>query len=49
MEQQAATPHQTGDARPRIYLAGPDIFFRDSAEIYRSLKALCERHGLVGV
>lgn len=36
-------------ARPCVYLAGPDVFFRDSAAIFRALKALCERHGLVGV
>ncbi|WP_256856485.1 nucleoside 2-deoxyribosyltransferase [Variovorax sp. KK3] len=35
--------------RPRVYLAGPDIFFRDSAKIYESLKAHCARHGLEGV
>jgi nucleoside 2-deoxyribosyltransferase len=49
MEQEAASPHQPGDARPRVYLAGPDIFFRDSAAIYRALKERCARHGLVGV
>jgi nucleoside 2-deoxyribosyltransferase len=32
-----------------VYLAGPDIFFRDSAKIYDTLKALCAQHGLEGV
>ncbi|OUM04225.1 nucleoside 2-deoxyribosyltransferase [Variovorax sp. JS1663] len=49
MEQTAASPHQPPGARPRVYLAGPDIFFRGSAAIYARLKALCERHGLLGV
>ncbi|RZI92580.1 MAG: nucleoside 2-deoxyribosyltransferase [Variovorax sp.] len=34
---------------PRIYLAGPDVFFRDSAAIFSTLKAHCERLGLVGI
>ncbi|RYF31321.1 MAG: nucleoside 2-deoxyribosyltransferase [Comamonadaceae bacterium] len=34
---------------PRIYLAGPDVFFRDSAAIFSRLKAQCERLGLVGI
>jgi nucleoside 2-deoxyribosyltransferase len=25
--------------RPRIYLAGPDVFLRDSAQIFAGLKA----------
>ena len=36
-------------ARPRIYLAGPDVFLPDAAQIFRQLKATCERLGLVGV
>ena len=36
-------------ASPRIYLAGPDIFFRDCERIYRDLKAHCERLGLQGI
>lgn len=35
--------------RPRVYLAGPDVFFRDAPHIFASLKAMCERLGLVGV
>ncbi len=36
-------------ACPRIYLAGPDVFDRDSAAIFGRLKALCDRLGLEGV
>ncbi|APW38417.1 hypothetical protein RD110_15445 [Rhodoferax koreense] len=35
--------------RPRIYLAGPDVFFRDAPRIFESLKAACDRLGLIGV
>ncbi len=35
--------------RPRIYLAGPDVFFRDSEAVFRRLLAACERLGLVGL
>jgi len=35
--------------RPRIYLAGPDVFFLESREIFQALKAQCERLGMVGV
>ncbi|MEJ8859060.1 nucleoside 2-deoxyribosyltransferase [Variovorax robiniae] len=35
--------------RPRVYLAGPDVFFRDCASIFRLLKAECERLGMVGL
>ena len=35
--------------RPRVYLAGPDIFFRDCERLYQDLKARCERLGLEGV
>ncbi|KAF1019413.1 MAG: hypothetical protein GAK30_03139 [Paracidovorax wautersii] len=34
---------------PRIYLAGPDIFYPDQDARYRRLEALCEAHGLHGV
>jgi len=34
---------------PRVYLAGPDVFFPDSKSIFRELKALCERFGLEGI
>jgi nucleoside 2-deoxyribosyltransferase len=34
---------------PRIYLAGPDLFYRDAAARYARLKVLCARHGLLGV
>ncbi|CAN5728661.1 nucleoside 2-deoxyribosyltransferase [soil metagenome] len=44
-------PHDasTHDRRPRIYLAGPDVFFRDSEDVFRRLLAVCGRLGLVGV
>ncbi|NML13831.1 nucleoside 2-deoxyribosyltransferase [Azohydromonas caseinilytica] len=32
-----------------IYLAGPDVFFRDAAARYDHLRALCAAHGLRGV
>ncbi|VTU16101.1 Nucleoside 2-deoxyribosyltransferase [Variovorax sp. PBL-H6] len=41
--------HQPRPPRPRVYLAGPDIFFRDCEQIYRDLKAACERLGLKGI
>lgn len=34
---------------PRIYLAGPDLFFPDAAERYARLKAACAHAGLIGV
>ena len=37
------------DPRPRIYLAGPDVFFPHSAQIFAALKAHCERLGMVGL
>jgi nucleoside 2-deoxyribosyltransferase/GNAT superfamily N-acetyltransferase len=37
------------DAPPRIYLAGPDVFRRDSAQVFAHLMACCTRLGLVGV
>jgi len=33
----------------RIYLAGPDVFFPDSAWRGAAMKAACARHGLIGV
>ena len=35
--------------RPRIYLAGPDVFFPNRDAIFRDLKNCCERAGLAGV
>ena len=35
--------------RPRIYLAGPDVFLPDHARIFAALKAHCARLGLAGV
>lgn len=34
---------------PRIYLAGPDVFFPDSKQIFKNLLAHCERLGMVGL
>ena len=34
---------------PRIYLAGPDVFFRDSEAIFQRLVAFCKTLGLEGV
>ncbi|KQP15235.1 nucleoside 2-deoxyribosyltransferase [Pseudorhodoferax sp. Leaf267] len=36
-------------APPRIYLAGPDVFRPDSAQVFAHLKACCTRLGLVGL
>ena len=36
-------------SRPRIYLAGPDVFFRDSEAIFERLVAFCDTLGLQGV
>jgi nucleoside 2-deoxyribosyltransferase len=33
----------------RVYLAGPDVFFREPELWAEKKKAICERHGLVGV
>ena len=36
-------------SRPRVSLAGPDVFLRDSARVFASLQARCEALGLEGV
>jgi nucleoside 2-deoxyribosyltransferase len=36
-------------SRPRVYLAGPDVFFKDAREHAALLKALCASYGLDGV
>ena len=33
-------------SRPRIYLAGPDVFRPDAAQYFALLAAMCERNGL---
>lgn len=33
----------------RVYLAGPDLFYPDSAARYERLKAICANYGMVGV
>ena len=34
---------------PAIYLAGPEVFFPDVAEVAARLKTLCAAHGLTGL
>jgi nucleoside 2-deoxyribosyltransferase len=34
---------------PRVYLAGPDVFFPDPISWAARKKTICERHGLAGV
>jgi nucleoside 2-deoxyribosyltransferase len=34
---------------PRVYLAGPDVFFRDAGAWAERRKAICAEHGLVAV
>jgi len=34
---------------PRVYLAGPDVFFRDAEAWAERRKAICAQNGLVGV
>lgn len=36
-------------SRPQIYLAGPDVFHADAADIGRRKKAICARFGLEGL
>ncbi len=43
-------PAQDPTARgPRIYLAGPMVFYPDPETTFRRMKAICRRHGLLGV
>ena len=35
--------------RPRVYLAGPDVFVANAKEIGESLKKICVEAGLEGV
>jgi nucleoside 2-deoxyribosyltransferase len=43
-------PAQDLTARgPRIYLAGPMVFYPDPETIFHRMKAICRRHGLLGV
>ncbi|RCW70464.1 nucleoside 2-deoxyribosyltransferase [Pseudorhodoferax soli] len=37
------------DTLPRIYLAGPDVFRPDSAQVFARLQAICARLGLAGL
>lgn len=36
-------------SRPRIYLAGPDVFFPHRDDIFSDLKRRCQQAGLIGV
>ena len=40
---------RSGTARPRVYLAGPEVFLSNAHDVGVAKKALCARHGLVGV
>jgi nucleoside 2-deoxyribosyltransferase len=33
----------------RVYLAGPEVFLSNAREIGAFKRAICERHGLVGI
>lgn len=45
----SSTPHNSHSGRPRVYLAGPDVFFRGQEEIFRTLKAHCAQLGMQGL
>jgi nucleoside 2-deoxyribosyltransferase len=34
---------------PRVYLAGPDVFFPEPERWVQGKKTICDRHGLIGV
>lgn len=36
-------------ARPKIYLAGPDVFLPDAVAVGRAKRRICEQHGLEGI
>lgn len=36
-------------SRPKIYLAGPDVFLPDAVAVGRAKRAICDRHGLDGI
>lgn len=38
-----------GGARPRIYLAGPMVFYPDPEATFQAMKKICAKHGLEGV
>ncbi len=39
----------SSSTRPRVYLAGPDVFRPDSAQVFEALRAACERLHLLAV
>jgi nucleoside 2-deoxyribosyltransferase len=42
-------PAALKDMPPRVYLAGPDVFFPDPVAWAARKKSICDRHGLTGV
>jgi nucleoside 2-deoxyribosyltransferase len=47
---QAGSGHHRGlRCRPRVYLAGPDVFFPQPWQRGAVLKAICDRHALDGI
>lgn len=42
-------PEEQIDRRPRIYLAGPEVFLRDPMRAARAKQKLCDAYGFVGV
>ena len=38
-----------GKDDPRIYLAGPMVFYPDPETTFRRMKAICRLHGLIGI
>jgi len=42
-------PNAQSRQRPRVYLAGPEVFFADALELAREKKRLCARRGFQGV
>ena len=45
----ARVTDSTRTAHPRVYLAGPEVFLFNAHDVGVAKKALCARHGLVGV
>ena len=43
------TPPVTPSVRPRVYLAGPDVFFPGPEAWIARKKTLCAQHGLTGI
>jgi nucleoside 2-deoxyribosyltransferase len=43
------TPSAVSQGRPRVYLAGPDVFLPDPVAFGEKKKRVCDRYGLEGV